>query len=1399
MKHPLLGESHIDIPAPPGLNPRGAERDPSPVLSAIPALGVAAMAAFYVLRTGDPLLALPMIGVAVAAVGGTVLAANWRKRDRLRAAEEERLAYLRLLENIRARLHAARDAQIGMLMAAYPPITMLGERAFDESPPLRAALDDLPAVRVGMGRIPSAVTINTPAPEAGLPEDNAELLAALKIADEYRVLRDAPIIVPLGRLTIARDSNWRETETSAEKLTGITLGINGDRAAGLALIRAVVCQLAMTYSPEVLRLYMVTGGRRAADWTWLEWLPHASGNNAQIAFEADRARAVFGSVQEAAQLAARTNNTLHVVIVDGSALPVPDFSDTNGAVTTITLAGDDGILPAGVRGGDVISCGNDGSFLYQPSGSTPREGSRLEGLNAAESEQIARALCHRLADHAHTQIDETPARGFRLDENGIPTRVELLHLYGARRAEELAALMRSRWSRLVIDGALPFPVRIGMENGANALELLLDEAHHGPHGMLVGTTGSGKSELLTTLICSLALEHDPRLLNFLLIDFKGGSAFSVFADLPHTAGMVTNLDGAMVARTLAALKAETDWRQAFLKRMNARDITQYHRVYTRGSAINERGYQPLPHLFIIVDEFAQLAREMPDFLRELIRTAQIGRGLGLHLILGTQSPELITDEMNANLQFRACLRVQSADASRAILKRPDAAYIPANRAGRGYFQVGAGQRGVFKVFQTAFTGGDYQPDHVEAAPIPVEIRAVMPDGQTQALHVAQEKVQTHSSQTVAAVIAETIKRSAASMNIPRARAIFLPPPTTRLTLGGVFDQIGAGGWTGDGWRAPGRDEVGRPIPIGSAPIGIIDDAENRTQPPLWIRLHTGDTQKPDRKAAERSGHLLIVGAPGSGKTSALRTLAWSFALLHSPDVLHIYPVSFTGGGLDEIGRLPHAERVIYGSDVERVRRLMARMVGEITSPQQPPMSMKLILIDQYEGLRELLREREAMAADFERLIVEGRAAGISIAVTASSADAIPDRLRSLIPQRIALALGDPGGYYAIVGKLPVGGSTGGSWANAGIDVALPPGRGYWYHTPPLMCQIAGTSENVPYSDNTNVPLNADTADAMRAAYQAQSGNDHAPRPLRALPRVVMLEDLLASASDTDETITTVVGVRDDDALSAHISEWAGNAYLVVGTPGSGKTNLLTAAALSAAWTYPPDRFRLMLVDIEGELGKNGILGLEYLPHTALVVDTPDLFADACADLPAVIKALPKNGAVGIIIDNYDALADALRGSPEGFAALRDLLRAVAPVGLWAAGYFERTSDPLIKYLLMRRNGFAFGSKESAARLNARPYAANTPLGGVMHAGGTLPEGRAYVPQPNGTLDIVQTALVIDPAAWVDRVRARWDGDAVNVEQSAARDVVTVKRVNMPGLDEGATDIDVDGLIKDLLG
>ncbi|MAS35136.1 MAG: hypothetical protein CL610_14085 [Anaerolineaceae bacterium] len=1410
IQFPGFEDEDVTIPAPP---PVQDPPEQNLLLAILPVVGIGGMAVFFVFRPGANLFfVIPMALVALSTIATALLTQRSQRRDYERRRLENERRYLRLLEQKRARLQAAHDAQLAILEYNFPAPDHWLDLALTRDVRLwerRAENADFTAFRMGVGRTPSLVTIKTPDPDT--TSDSID--RAFALADEYRFLDNAPTLASLHN--------------------DVSIGVSGKRGAMLRAVRALICHLAVTHAPQDFHIHLIAPQAHHDDWRWMEWLPHTSQNHQAgtadlIALDTENIRNLMGNlsqvIDERRERGGEGRKVPHLlVVIDG-----PQLVESEAVYSTIlkhgNLVGASAMclvnhfesVPSDC--GAVIEVAEDGSFRYARTGGDGYEieGSAVDGLSIQDAEHLARAL-------SAVVMREVGGSG------RIPRRVDFLDVYGLRYVEDLPLRVRGWWRRNISKGVLPFPVRIGRESLAVDTVVALDEDNHGPHGMLAGTTGSGKSELLQTLICALVMEHDPRLLNLLLIDFKGGATFNVFNQLPHTVGTVTNLDSIRVNRALEALKAETTYRQQFLDRKNVRDITQYHKYYAPDDlALQDPNFEPLPHLFIIVDEFAQLAKEMPDFMRELVRTVQVGRSLGLHLILGTQSPmDVVTDEMNANLQFRMCLRVQNIEASRAMLRRPDAAYLPAGWPGRGYFQVG--EQGMFKQFQTAYVGAEYEPrdartetDQKEAVflelvtdgGVSIDLLPKSVNGASESEFGATQlagEIEIREPFTVAKAICATLADYAQGENIPWMSPLLLPPLEDVIALGALDVKYKPGGWDGHTWQPAGEDHNGRSIPVGSAPVGLLDDVYNRTQNPLWINLNAevemGGVKDPNR----RDGHVLVLGSPGTGKSTFMRTLAVSLALLHSPDDLHMYFLSFTGTSLDALGDLPHAEKVVYGTETERVRRLFGRLINILEERQAGRAAMAphiAVFIDQYEQFIDSYRDQHD--DEFRRLIAEGRAANIFVVLSGNGPNSVPDRVRSLIPQRIALQLGQPLDYTLVVGRV----------SNV-EDATFPDGRGFYSTNPPLSCQIS-----LPVLDATDDEAAAVEAmvEEMRAGWLASKGitqptrsNQQAPAPILELPALIPLSSLIENAQkQRGAHIITPLGRYDDDSLSLFELDWweDGPHFIVTGPPGTGKTSLLHAAVLSAAARYSPQDLRFLLVDFNGR-SLRPLSGLKHVirritSDTELKVELTNLASEMKAFYEADRSgAGGSNPATVIVIDDYDLTSEALTTSHEVLLQLRDHVRLHSELGLyiWTSGYLERTSDPLMKQLLLRRSGFALAHKESLQSMNVRTVGLPNEM---------MPEGRAYLPRQN-RIDVVQTALAEDPRDLVEQVNALWPSQAdarwqhpasqeqviKEAEQYLGRSSGTPQPTATPPADRPASsvtvDLDVKGLIDDILG
>jgi S-DNA-T family DNA segregation ATPase FtsK/SpoIIIE len=1313
----LRGE--IELPAPP------AEAPSSPLnllATLLPAAGIAALGGLYLALGGAnaALIALPTLTLgALGALTALISYALGRRQARLTHVRSL-LAYHRLLDRRMARLQAARDLQLLEANRRFPSVTALLSPSEDLLWCRRPSDSDFAVLRLGTGKATSAVSVRAPDPD--LSGEAARRAQTLYF--EYRALPDAPLTL-----------NLRTTRT---------VGIVGALEVRAQFAYALIAQLAALHAPSELCLYVFSSKTSHHAWRWTRWLPHTSsaqygGFPDQIAFEPEQARQLID--QLARRLDSGAEQPLIVALFEDVSSIREEISyqrvQDSARICALHLCSRPEDVPSAFSGVLTLS---DGKFCLRSAGeaSEPLEGT-AESLSRAEVEFLARQMA-----------------AYRLPQLGaasrLPTQLSALQLYGVERVSQLA--IRANWSRPVpSDGVLPLPVPIGKASFSELQLLDLSERAHGPHGMIGGTTGSGKSELLQTLVAALAVEHHPYLLNFLLIDYKGGATFNVFRHLPHTVGIITNLDAREALRALSAIQAENRRRQQFLADQNVEDITEYHRRLRRYGGIFPPDWQPLPHLLIVVDEFAELTASLPNFLDELVATVRIGRSLGMHLVLATQRPSgHVTAEMKANLNFRICLRVQTPDESQEIIRRPDAAFLPPEVPGRAYFQVG----NALQQFQAARVGIEYDESAQDA-----ESRPVL---QLLRFEQASDLLPERAAETSAALptLAEALTEHMAALYTDKSpEAILLESLPARLSLAQVLAKADYGGWDGETWRAAGVDRA-----WACAPIGLLDDLARRAQPPLCVNF-------------AQNGHFLAIGAPASGKTTLLRTIALALAHLFTPEEAALYIVSFGGRSLDALARLPHVGAVIGNDERERLSRLLRYLLSALEkrryalarlhaadletynrrrSDDQPLLPALFVLVDNFAELWRTLESDSDEAADWLRLLRDGRAVGIHFALTAPSLS-LPYNVLNLIEVRFALRLPERGDYLQFLGRLPE------------RESDPRPGSGILAGRPPLHAQIA-LPDLAADDDERDCALLA-TLDAMRAAWSGRP----TPEPIRAMPESVpldlsrALQYLPTRHAQPDapqlEPLRSWLGTE-GDLLQPFSMHWRDAPHwLILGTYGSGKSSLLRTLLLGVAARYAPHEAALVLIDFSRET----LRALRHLPHALSYATDAASLAQVMQRLQAeltwrhqmlmqrsmadderdAVDAQPFTPII-VAFDDYDQLQESLESAQrDQLDALAAWLRHDVRLGLHVVATGEllamqRSGDAFLKALRACRSGMALGEADGVDVLGGRL----TP----MARRAALPLGRGYWVR-RGALRLVQFAHAADSRRLVNEIAARW--------------------------------------------
>ncbi len=861
-----------------------------------------------------------------------------------------------------------------VLLTATGPSGRLWER--------RRADADYALLRVGTGTQRSEVEVSDPGQEEHR-------------RTAPRELPDVPITVPMPAHGV--------------------LGIAGRGELPRAVGRWLVAQAAVLHSPADLQVCVLTDPSGRDSWEWVRWLPHARARDGQSALaligtDADsvarRISELLGQVtarQEAAReagLAAnqRWGGPTTLVVLDGSrrlrALPGLTQILRDGpavGIHLVCLDADRRLLPEECRA--VVEEDYYGMLQVSMAGQEPLTGVRPDCVTPRWCERVARAVA--------------PIRDVSGDDGAaLPDACRLLDVIDLE--PPTAQGVSARWA---LGGRSTSAVVGASFDGAFAIDLVRD----GPHGLVAGTTGSGKSELLQTVVASLAVANRPDAMTFVLVDYKGGSAFKDCNRLPHTVGMVTDLDTHLVERALESLGAELRRREHILAAAGTKDLEDYVVAMRTNPSL-----APMPRLLIVIDEFASMARELPDFVTGLVNIAQRGRSLGIHLILATQRPSgVVSPEIRANTNLRIALRVTDAAESTDVIDAPDAGHIAKSTPGRAYVRLGASS---LLPFQSGRVGGRRPGQVATKAPAPFTAAVGWEAlGRPAPERPAGPKGNEDDLLTDLAVLVDAVIEADRQLGLPAQHSPWLPALTTSMTL----DDL-------DPPRRLSRDGL---LP---APYAIDDLPAQQARRTVAIELPT-------------FGHLMLSGAPRTGRSQALRTIAGSLARANSPADLHMYGLDCGNGALLALTGLPHCGAVVRANEADRAVRLIENLTAEVQRrmaalgergftdvneqrngvPEHERLPHIVLFLDRWEGFMPSLGELNAGALTdaVYQLMREGASVGLHV-VLSGDRTVLLGRISTLTENKIAFQLADPSDL-TLVGlnakKVP---------AN------MPPGRGF---------------------------------------------------------------------------------------------------------------------------------------------------------------------------------------------------------------------------------------------------------------------------------------------------------------------------------------------------------------------
>lgn len=692
---PRLTPGEINVTPPDDL---GVDIPPSGIQKALPwvmgggMLGMIAIMLFTGIRQLSPYMLMMPLMMIMATVG--FMAGGGPGGKRVPEINADRKEYLRYLSGLRTRVTASASAQLAFFNYYAPhPDDLLSIIGTNRQWSRQANTDFYGATRIGLGSEPAVDRLLKPAvggelagPQAA-PQPHLEPVSHMwvtKFLRTHGLVHDCPKLVQLR--------------------TFPTIAVGGDPEGAAGLLTAMICHLAVFHPPDLLQIRVLTENPEDPDWAWLKWLPHAQHQTDSDA--AGATRLVFTRPDGLSDLTARGPHTA-------------DAMPTGPYVVVVDLTGGSAGFPVDGRAGvTVLTLGNHRSAYRIRVGADGTADDRLPNMSfrlvAGDVDRMTPAQAGRIA----RKLAGWSITGTIIDRS---TRVqkkvatEWHQIVGAQTIEEVTP---NRW-RMFTDvdrDRLKIPFGHELKTG-DIMHLDIKEGAEfgaGPHGMLIGTTGSGKSEFLRTLILSLAATHHPDQVNLLLTDFKGGSTFLGMEKLPHTAAVVTNMEeeAELVGRMGEVLSGELDRRQSILRQAGAQvgaagalsGVAEYERFRERGAEL-----PALPTLFVVVDEFAELLQNHPDFIQLFDRICRVGRSLRVHLLLATQSLNTggaRIDKLEPNLTYRIALRTTSSAESKAVIGTPEAQYITNKETGVGFLRVGMEDP---VKFQTVYTGNPYDP------------------------------------------------------------------------------------------------------------------------------------------------------------------------------------------------------------------------------------------------------------------------------------------------------------------------------------------------------------------------------------------------------------------------------------------------------------------------------------------------------------------------------------------------------------------------------------------------------------------------------------------------------------------------------------------------------------------
>lgn len=932
---------------------------------------------------GSVTSAIPSLVMCLSMLLGTLvwpfITKGYQKRLKINKEQKRQKTYTTYLDKLEKIVADETEHQKKLLCSTDYSTAACAERVLSSVPRIWERTpkhSDFLQIGLGIGRVPLKINVQYTERKFALEQDNlTEMMYSF--GEKKRFVENVPICLPLTEHFIS--------------------GIYGEKSSLQSYVRSLILQIVSMHSYDEVKLVLLYDESQAASCSFARWLPHTMNDERTVRYIATNSEEVKSLSADLDSIIEYRKSLSDSKLEDEAPYYVVLCLDkelaskaecvrrvlehkNNIKFSVVSIFEKLGNLPKECTAVVCVDNGT-GTLTRSSKSSVDNIDFRYENAQKLDIQRITNVLANTVVDISGTDFT-------------LPKRYTFFEMLDIGMIEHLN--LAENWT--ANDPTKSLAAVVGIDRYGEPFRLDLHERAHGPHGLVAGMTGSGKSEFIISYILSLAVSFHPYEAAFILIDYKGGGMAKSFENIPHTAGVITNLDGNGIKRSLSSMRSELHRRERIFRDTSAAhnvsniDIYKYQKLYREGKVS-----EPLPHLFIISDEFAELKKEQPDFMTELTSTARVGRSLGVHLILATQKPGgVVDDQIRSNSRFKVCLKVQDASDSQEMLGRPDAAALV--ETGRFYLQVGYDE--IFELGQSAWAGAPYYPSQRVIKDRDDGVSVVNINGRVIAEANTNRFAAFVDPPKQLDVITNYIAKYCEAENIKRWK-MWLDPIPANIYVDDLAAECGS---------TAGKFEL---APV----VGKLDDPSHQSQGVLRVPI-----------SAE--GNVIVYGSAGSGKAMFVEAMIYSLMREHTPDEVNVYIMDFGSETFTAFAESPFVGDVMLSYETEKINNLIKLMMSRIerrkkllsqfggTLAQYNAQAEKtepniIVVIDNFAAFYELFEEK---LGDINFLAREGTKYGIYFVLTCTGVNNVRLSMLQNFKLMYCLQMNNTDDYSTVVGK-----------------------------------------------------------------------------------------------------------------------------------------------------------------------------------------------------------------------------------------------------------------------------------------------------------------------------------------------------------------------------------------------